>query len=1175
MRRIVMIGWICSVSVLYSFWNANGSKSMEPSGLSTNFQYDSESLPGKNILRASESREIRVVNPQQVKDAIKAAQPGDVVVMANGVWRDAQIVCEGIGTEDLPVTLRAEERGKVILTGRSNLRIAGRYLVVDGLVFMDGYSSGGGVVDFRNGSGNEATHCRLTHTAIIDYNPPDRLQDYKWVNLYASHNRVDHCYLKGKDHAGTTLVVWLSDQPNYHRIDHNYFGSRPALGQNGGETIRIGTSDWSMHDSYTVVEYNYFERCDGEGEIISNKSCENIYRYNTFFECEGALTLRHGNRCLVEGNFFFGNNKSNTGGIRIIGEDHVVVNNYLENLRGTSSRSALSMVNGMPNSPLHIYFQVKRAVVAFNTLYNCRRNFDLGIFANEQNTLPPEDCTIANNAVYTANSDAPIIIETDKPWNMTYEGNIFYGAMAGVDSPDGITLTDPRFFKADDGLWRPAEGSPLFGAASGDYTDVTHDMDGQLRAAGQKDVGADQKSADPIVRKPLKAEDAGPDWFRGEDLIVPGAQIYPPLPLKPFKSKKPKINQTGYLPKAPKEFSVIADSVSGGQDFYVENENGDVVFTGIIEASSIDDMEVSGEVVFRGDFSELTEPGRFCVRVGGERSAWFDVREDLFDAGLWQMLRFFFLIKANSAIDDPVSGLTHGLSHISDEMLPDGAGGFLDMSGGWYTGSNYGKMTSQVAFACSHLMNLSDANPAFFNQFDLSIPGDDEMIPDLLELVKSGIVWLMKMQRDDGSVFHKVDASAFSMGSYGPDGDPNERFLWFTDRFSTIDAANVSAVAGQAARFFAATDPAFSEQCRVAALRSWNWVKSNPGIGLDYPGFTDPLTWQEEMWAKAEIYMLTGDQSILGSFYNDLKIRSFSAPGLSTPELFGCINLYRFPGLPSVVKGWIEQVILNNAAKLKQVADNSGYRCALEKYYWKKGSNTAIAGCGAAFIYAYLISGNREWLDYASFQLDYLFGRNSLNVSFVTGYGEKQVTEPYHWIPGWYQMTLPGLLVQGAIDSRFLPDVSEAGDVIELLKNAGFPMAKTYLDTIAFSCGNEIDVTSVSLLAYLTGFLSAYRREVSDVEMVLDIRRHSPALLFRNGSLMCDHCMGTSRVFLYNIHGQLLYSDFIGSSETEENGVPLKTMVQKEPLILYMVIDENGTVGHGKLPMRLNGYQTF
>ena len=222
-----------------------------------------------------------VASVSEFNTALGQVQPGDSIVMKAQVWTNAKIIFQKNGTQQDSIYLVSEIPGKVILSGTSTLRIAGKYLVVDGLYFTNGYSDDGGVIEFRNGS-NNAQYCRLTNTAIINYNPSNSSTDYKWISLYGDHNRVDHCYLKGKTHSGTTLVVWLSSTPNYHLIDHNYFAFRPELGVNGGETIRVGTSDWSMYDSYTTVEYNYFEECNGEIEIISNKSCENIYRYNTF-----------------------------------------------------------------------------------------------------------------------------------------------------------------------------------------------------------------------------------------------------------------------------------------------------------------------------------------------------------------------------------------------------------------------------------------------------------------------------------------------------------------------------------------------------------------------------------------------------------------------------------------------------------------------------------------------------------------------------------------------------------------------------------------------------------------------------------------------------------------------------------------------------------------------------
>jgi len=97
---------------------------------------------------------------------------------------------------------------------------------------------------------------------------------------------------------------------------------------------------------------------------------EFVYK-QSFLECKGMLTLRHGNGCTVDGNYFFGNGVSESGGVRIIGENHKVYNNYFENLRGTNYRAALCMVRGKENSALSEYYQVKNALVAFNTMVNC------------------------------------------------------------------------------------------------------------------------------------------------------------------------------------------------------------------------------------------------------------------------------------------------------------------------------------------------------------------------------------------------------------------------------------------------------------------------------------------------------------------------------------------------------------------------------------------------------------------------------------------------------------------------------------------------------------------------------------------------------------------------------------------------------------------------------------
>jgi poly(beta-D-mannuronate) lyase len=108
----------------------------------------------------------------------------------------------------------------------------------------------------------------------------------------------------------------IGSRENFHSIDHNYFGKRPPLASNGGEIIRVGVSQHCQFNSNTQIKNNFFEHCDGETEIISIKSCSNVVEENVFKESQGSVVLRHGDNNLVKGNYFVGNDKTGSGGVR-------------------------------------------------------------------------------------------------------------------------------------------------------------------------------------------------------------------------------------------------------------------------------------------------------------------------------------------------------------------------------------------------------------------------------------------------------------------------------------------------------------------------------------------------------------------------------------------------------------------------------------------------------------------------------------------------------------------------------------------------------------------------------------------------------------------------------------------------------------------------------------------
>ena len=348
------------------------------------------------------AKDIYVADAAVFAEAAKSVAAGDTIILQDGTWADARLKIHAEGTAEKPVKIKAQTPGRVVFTGDSRLSVGGAHVVVDGLWFQN--PTGEQVIELRLDSKQLASDCRITNCAVTNDTQLTSEESSQFVSIHGARNRVDHCYIAGKTTQGTTLVVWLSNEAKdqgKHQIDHNHFGPRQKLGKNGGETIRLGDSKTSMQTAACIVEHNLFEKCDGEAECISNKSCGNLYRFNTFKGVSGTLTLRHGNACRVENNVFFGNQAKGSGGVRIIGEDHVVTGNLFDSLTGDDERSAMCFMLGIPNSVPNGYFQVKRAKVTNNTFVNCAHNILIGMQGEKKATLPPLETEISGNHIQT------------------------------------------------------------------------------------------------------------------------------------------------------------------------------------------------------------------------------------------------------------------------------------------------------------------------------------------------------------------------------------------------------------------------------------------------------------------------------------------------------------------------------------------------------------------------------------------------------------------------------------------------------------------------------------------------------------------------------------------------------------------------------------------------------
>ncbi|HEY1199343.1 MAG TPA: polysaccharide lyase 6 family protein, partial [Niastella sp.] len=346
---------------------------------------------------------ILVSSQQQLRNALTNAQPGDTILLDKGNWKDVALTIETGGTKEKPVVIAAATPGAVQFTGNSFIKFGSDYVVVSGIHFVDGFAEKGAVVEFRKNNDKLANHCRLTNCVIDSYNKPSRFDNENWIILWGQHNRIDHCTIGNKLTGGTTIIVELNDersQQNHHEIDSNYFNGRLPLGSNGGETIRVGVSRYALTSSRTNIHHNYFERCSGEVEIISIKSGDNQINNNTFYECEGGLVLRHGERNTVIENVFIGNNKPYTGGVRIINPGHTVSYNLFIGLAGERFHSGFSVLNGVPNSLPNRYVEVRDVRINNNTFIDCK-SIVFGAGKDPERTVSPQNVSVDKNLIIT------------------------------------------------------------------------------------------------------------------------------------------------------------------------------------------------------------------------------------------------------------------------------------------------------------------------------------------------------------------------------------------------------------------------------------------------------------------------------------------------------------------------------------------------------------------------------------------------------------------------------------------------------------------------------------------------------------------------------------------------------------------------------------------------------
>jgi poly(beta-D-mannuronate) lyase len=386
---------------------------------------------------------IKAISIPALQSAINNAKPGDVIILANGAYTTTEdITVTRKGNKEYPIIICAETIGNAEIGGNGgfNLASGAAYVTIKGFKFTHKSS--------KAKTAGGSSFCRWTQNIF------ENTGDGEDLTIAGSDHEIDHNTFQNKNALGRFLAIRGTGKQIAERlrIHHNYFNNYISQGgKNGAETLQFGLSGFSLSTSNSVVEYNLFEQCAGENELISVKASGVTLRYNTIRDCPAQFTLRHGNKSIVYGNYFI-----NTPGLRIFGDDHLIVGNYFENCK-----PAITIGNGdgevADGAQLTAHDRPDRVVISYNTLVNNAENY---VMTQRSNGMGATAVLFNNNIIQGGGPAATI---TGPYPNARWMGNILFNVKsAGAIPAEGYTLTDPKLTKTSDGYYAPGKDNRFY-----------------------------------------------------------------------------------------------------------------------------------------------------------------------------------------------------------------------------------------------------------------------------------------------------------------------------------------------------------------------------------------------------------------------------------------------------------------------------------------------------------------------------------------------------------------------------------------------------------------------------------------------------------------------------------------------------------------------------------------
>ncbi len=525
------------------------------------------------------------------------------------------------------------------------------------------------------------------------------------------------------------------------------------------------------------------------------------------------------------------------------------------------------------------------------------------------------------------------------------------------------------------------------------------------------------------------------------------------------------INQIGYRAADPKEFALV----DGSGSVEIVDASGTTVLTATPSAAS--NWRPSGQNVQLVDFSELKTPGTYSIKVGGQvlRSD-LKISEKPFEDVAKASLKWYYYQRASMALEEQYAGQwkraaghTNGTAKLHSST---GTSGTINSTKGWYDAGDFGRYTVNSGITTYTLLSLYEHFPDYFKTLKWNIPADGQL-PDLLAEIKWNLDWMLTMQASDGGVYHKLTTLGFP-GDVMPANDTDPLYVIGKSTAGTFDFAAVMAVASRVYKPF---DSTYASTCLEAAKKAYAWGLANPSQNyLKNPSDVSTGAYEnddpsdEKLFAGTELYISTGDASYKVTGTSEYVSWWGGMDGVAT---YGkATHATEFADEASAAKA----DILKTADMFVERAQTGfGVAMGYDDFDW--GSNAVASNQGVWLLHAYYITGESKYYKTAVKVVDYLLGKNPLDMSFLTGYGTKSPMKPHHRPSTADHITppVPGMLVGGPQPKG--QDIgSETWECKDYL--TGYP-ATSYIDNNCSYASNEVAINWNAPFAYLVGAIEA------------------------------------------------------------------------------------------------------